>query len=169
MSDPSFVHISFKIKPEMPSGMKQYLLLAFTDYYTKYFPDQKPTQEEIEKLTREYEPIATLWRNDVYHNVGFQRCQLDPWDMERPTNPDFPEIDTVGISITTLPRLSSTIENFFKLVGPYITSSVCSLGYQHEDDYGQTADYFYFDNDGNIRKKVLKPANEDEVIWYKGN
>ena len=35
MSDPSFVHISFKIKPEMPSGMKQYLLLAFTDYYVK--------------------------------------------------------------------------------------------------------------------------------------
>ena len=80
MSDPSLVQISFKIKPEMPKDMKKYILDAFTDYY-KYYPNKQPSHEEYLQLMEKYPEICAMHRNDAYHNVDFQTCNLSEYDL----------------------------------------------------------------------------------------
>ena len=81
MSDPSLVQISFKIKPEMPYDMKKFILSAFTDYYEKYYPEKILDVEECLRLRELYPVIGDLARNDAYHNIDMQICQLDSWDV----------------------------------------------------------------------------------------
>lgn len=180
MSDPSLVQISFKIKPEMPKDMKRFILYAFTDYYETYYPDKKVTHEEYLELREKYPVICDLNRNDAYHNVDKQNCQLDMFTVydldtleilhdnghwldengnEIPNNtPD------IGVCITSLPRRPETLDEFLKLVGPYITSEVCTLGIQHFYDYGKTVAYYYIDKQGHIRKQMIEQKDDDEVL-----
>ena len=181
MSDPSLVQITFKIKPEMPKDMKRFILSAFTDYYEKYYPDKALSIEECLRLRELYPVIGDLARNDTYHNVDFQTCHLDMYDVydldtleilddnghwlddngnEIPN--DTPDI---GVCITSLPRRPETLDEFLKLVGPYITSEVCTLGIQHFYDYGKTVAYYYIDNKGCIKKHVIKTTKKDEMLW----
>ena len=183
MSDPSLVQITFKIKPEMPKDMKRFILYAFTDYYKTYYPDKEVTYEEYLKLREKYPVIGDLDHNDAYHNVDKQNCQLDKYTVydldtleilhdnghwldengnEIPNNtPD------IGICITSLPRRPETLDEFFKLVGPYITSEVCTLGIQHFYDYGKIVAYYYMDDKGCIKKHIIKTSKKDETLICK--
>lgn len=179
MSDPSLVQISFKIKPEMPKDMKRFILYLATDYYD-YYENKKPSHEEYLELMDKYPVIRDLIRNDSYHNVDFQYCKLSKYDLydldtleilhdnghwldengnEIPNNtPD------IGVCITSLPRRPETLDEFLKLVGPYITSEVCTLGIQHFYDYGKTVAYYYIDKQGHIRKQMIEQKDDDEVL-----
>lgn len=180
MSDPSLVQITFKIKPDMPKNMKRFILYLATDYYDKYYKDKEPSHEEYLELMDKYPVIRDLIRNDSYHNVDFQYCKLSKYDLydldtleilhdnghwldengnEIPNNtPD------IGICITSLPRRPETLDEFLKLVGPYITSEVCTLGIQHFYDYGKTVAYYYIDKQGHIRKQMIEQKDDDEVL-----
>lgn len=167
MSDPCFVQISFKIKPNMPQDMRKLILLAFTDYYIKWFPNEKPVEDKCRGLIEKYPVISEFWRNDVYHNVGLQKCQLDENDWiirNREKEPDRHHA-CIGVSVVTLPRLESQLDEFLSLVGEYIESEVSSIGYQHLRDYGTYACYYYFDSDGNIRRKLLTPSEDDSIVY----
>lgn len=182
MSDPSLVQITFKIKPEMPKDMKKLILACFTDYYTKYYPN-KIKDDDIRELGEKYPAIYDLERNDAYHNVNFQVCQLSKYDVyDLDTNElleqrgwfedengnkieeDNPLPD-IGISILSLPRRPETVDDFFKLVGPYIVSLVQTIGICHHYDYGKTVSYYYFDRKGNIRKHMIKIDDSDEILY----
>jgi len=183
MSDPSLVQITFKIKPEMPKDMKKLILAYFTDYYIKYYPDKTIDRKEWTKLIKKYDTISDLYRNDAYHNVDFQRCQLSTWDVyDLDTNELFEKrgwfedengnkieednpLPDIGISILSLPRRPETLDEFFKLVGPYIKSLVTTIGICHYYDYGKTVAYYYFDRKGNIRKHVIKTDDSDEILY----
>lgn len=180
MSDPSLVQITFKIKPEMPKDMKKLILACFTDYYTKYYPN-KIKDDDIRELGEKYPAIYDLERNDAYHNVDFQVCQLDMYtvydldtleilhDVGHWLDDNGNEIpnDTpdIGVCITSLPRRPETLDEFFKLVGPYITSEVCTLGIQHFYDYGKTVAYYYIDDKGCIKKHIIKTTKTDEILY----
>lgn len=184
MSDPSLIQITFKIKPEMPKDMKKLILMCFTNYYTEYYQSKTLTHEEYLKLGEKYPAIFELDRCDAYHNVINQQCQLDPlevYDLDtgKILNDDCHLLDTdgnpvpnptpsIGICITTLPRHPETLDEFFKLVGPYIDSEVCTLGIQHFYDYGETVAYYYIDKLGNIKKHMIQRAPEDETIFDNG-
>ena len=181
MSDPSLVQISFKIKPEMPYDMKKFILSAFTDYYEKYYPDKKVTHEEYLELREKYPVISDLNHNDAYHNVDQQNCQLDMYtvydlDTGKTLNDYWHQLDEngneipnatpdIGICITSLPRRPDTLDEFLKLIGPYITSEVCTLGIQHFYDYGKTVAYYYIDDKGYIKKHIIKTSKKDETLW----
>lgn len=180
MSDPSLVQITFKIKPDMPKDMKRFILYLATDYYDKYYKDKEPSHEEYLELMDKYLVIRDLIRNDSYHNVDFQYCKLSKYDLydldtleilhdnghwldendnEIPNNtPD------IGVCITSLPRRPETLDEFLKLVGPYITSEVCTLGIQHFYDYGKTVAYYYIDKQGHIRKQMIEQKDDDEIL-----
>lgn len=156
MSDPSFINITFKIKPNMPEDMKSLILYCFTNYYTKYFPEQKPSEEEYRRLVYKYPEIKDLCRNDAYHNVDFQVCQIKP-----PTS----EKDYIGVSIISLPRFSNVLDKFFALVGPYINSAVHTFGIMEEDDWSQQTWYYYIDvSNGCIKKHLIKVEDDDPVV-----
>ena len=184
MSDPSLVQISFKIRPEMPKDMKRFILSAFTDYYETYYPNKKVEHEEYLQLMEKYPAISDMQRNDAYHNVDFQICKLniydlydldtleildDKWHWLNKNGNEIPN-DTpyIGVCITSLPRRYDTIDEFLKLVGPYITSEVCTLGICHNYDYGKTVAYYYMDKLGNIKKHMIQRAPEDEVLFDNG-
>lgn len=183
MSDPSLVQITFKIRPEMPKDMKRFILYLATDYYD-YYENKKPSHEEYLELMTKYYPIRELIHNDAYHNIDQQICVLDEYDLydldtleilhddghwlddngnKIPNNtPD------IGICITSLPRRPEALDEFFKLVGPYIYSEVCTLGICHNYDYGKTVAYYYMDKLGNIKKHMIQRAPEDETIFDNG-
>lgn len=179
MSDPSLVQISFKIKPEMPYDMKRLILYAFTDYY-EYYPDKKVTYKEYLELREKYPVIGDLNRNDAYHNVDKQNCQLDiftVYDLDTleilhdnghwldENGNEIPNATpNIGVCITSLPRRPETLDEFLKLVGPYITSEVCTLGIQHFYDYGKTVAYYYIDDKGCIKKHIIKTSKKDETL-----
>lgn len=181
MSDPSLVQISFKIKPEMPKDMKRLILSCFTDYYEKYYPDKKVTHEEYLELREKYPIIGDLNRNDAYHNVDFQTCNLSEYDLydldtleilhdeghwlDDEGNPIPNDTPSIGVSITALPRRPETVDGFFKLVGPYIYSEVCTLGICHNYDYGKTVAYYYIDDKGYIKKHIIKTSKKDEILY----
>jgi len=182
MSDPSLVQITFKIKPEMPKDMKKLILACFTDYYIKYYPN-KIKDDDIRELGEKYPAIYDLERNDAYHNVDFQVCQLSKYDIyDLDTNELFEPLGwfedengnkieednplpDIGISILSLPRRPETVDDFFKLVGPYIVSLVQTIGICHHYDYGKTVSYYYFDKKNNIRKHVIKTNKNDEILY----
>lgn len=182
MSDPSLVQITFKIKPEMPKDMKKLILTCFTDYYTKFYPN-KINDDDIRELGKKYPAIYDLERNDAYHNVDFQVCQLSKYDVyDLDTNELFEQLGwfedengnkieednplpDIGISILSLPRSPETVDEFFKLVGPYIISLVQTIGICHHYDYGKTVSYYYFDKENNIRKHMIKTNENDEILW----
>lgn len=184
MSDPSLVQISFKIKPEMPKDMKRFILYLTTDYYNTYYKDKKPSHKEYMELMNKYEVIRDLIRNDCYHNIDQQICQLDRSDVydldtneilydechwvDKDGNSIPNPTPSIGICITTLPRRPETVDKFFKLVGPYIYSEVCTLGICHYSDYGKTVAYYYMDKLGNIKKHMIKRAPEDTTIFDNG-
>ena len=163
MSDPSLVQITFKIKPEMPKDMKRFILYAFTDYYETYYPDKVV--------------------NDAYHNVDKQNCQLDKYTvydldtleilhdnghwLDENGNEIPNDTPDIGICITSLPRRPETLDEFFKLVGPYITSEICTLGIQHFYDYGKIVAYYYIDDKGCIKKHIIKTSEKDETLICK--
>lgn len=181
MSDPSLVQISFKIKPEMPKDMKRFILLAFTNYYIKYYPEKMPSMEECIKLREKYNPILSLNRNDAYHNIEQQTYVLDEYEvydldtleilhdnghwLDENGNEIPNDIPNIGVCITSLPRRPETLDEFLKLVGPYITSEVCTLGIQHFFDYGKTVAYYYIDDKGCIKKHIIKTSKKDETLW----
>ena len=154
MSDPSLCQITFEIKENMPEDMKKFILWSFTDYYEKY--EAEPSDEEIEELCKKYPEIDALNRNDGYHNVQQQKCQLDHFDVEN----DYP----LGVSIISLPRSTSRVDDFFALVGDYIRSSVCTLGIVHDTDYLPTCYYYYFDESKRIRKHCIETSVHDTII-----
>ena len=180
MSDPSLVQISFKIKPEMPKDMKKLILACFTDYYTKYYPN-KIKDDDIRELGKKYPAVYDLERNDAYHNVDFQTYNLSEYDLydldtlevykelghflDDNGNPIPNPTPSIGIGITSLPRRPETLDEFLKLVGPYITSEVCTLGIQHFYDYGKTVAYYYIDDKGYIKKHIIKTSKKDETLW----
>ena len=181
MSDPSLVQVTFKIKSEMPKDMKKLILACFTDYYIKYYPN-KIKDDDIRNLGKKYPAIYDLERNDAYHNVDFQICQLSKYDIyDLDTNELFEPrgwfddengnkieednpLPDIGISIISLPRYTDDIDNFFKLIGPYITSCVSTLGICHNRDYGHECYFYYIDNKGNIRKHLIKQEISDEML-----
>lgn len=181
MSDPSLVQITFKIKPEMPKDMKRFILYAFTDYYETYYPDKEVTHEEYLELREKYPVIYDLNRNDAYHNVEKQTCQLDMYSvydldtleilhdighwLDENGNKIPNDTPNIGVSITSLPRRHDTIDEFLKLVGPYITSEVYTLGICHNYDYGKTVAYYYIDDKGCIKKHIIKTSKKDEALW----
>lgn len=181
MSDPSLVQISFKIKPEMPYDMKKFILSAFTDYYEKYYPKKTLSVEECLRLRELYPVIGDLTRNDAYHNIDFQTCQLDEWfvydidnneilhdEMHRldENGNEIPnDIPKLGVSIVSLPRNPEVVDEFLKLVGPYIYSEVSTIGICHYYDYGKTVAYYYFDKKNNICKHMIKTNKNDEILY----
>lgn len=182
MSDPSLVQVTFNINPDMPVDMKRAILALFTDYYTKYYPD-KDKDIDWSELSKKYPVISELCRNDSYHNVTLQVCQLDSYYVyDIDTNEFFnkdrgyfldengnripEEIHSLGVSIITLPRYSSTLYEFFKLVGPYISSCVSTLGICHHTDYGTSASYFYQDSHNNIREHVIEIDEIQDNLIY---
>lgn len=183
MSDPSLVQITFKIKPEMPKDMKRFILYLATDYYD-YYENKKPSHEEYLELMDKYPVIRDFIRNDSYHNVDFQYCKLSKYDLydldtleilndeghwlDDNGNPIPNPTPSIGISIISLPRNPGTADEFFKLVGPYIDSEVCTLGICHNYDYGKTVAYYYMDKLGNIKKHMIQRAPEDETIFDNG-
>ena len=184
MSDPSLVQITFKIKPDMPKEMKQLILYYFTDYYRKYYPNKELGLSDLCNSKDEYSVIGDLFRNDAYHNVILQQCTLDPSDVYdldtgEILNDDCHFLDdngniipnpipNIGVSIISLPRRPETVDEFFKLVGPYIDSEVCTLGICHNYDYGKVVAYYYMDKLGNIKKHMIQRAPEDEVLFDNG-
>lgn len=179
MSDPSLVQITFKIKPAMPYDMKKLILALFTDYFN-YYPE-KADDEEICKISAKYPVIAKLYRNDAYHNVQQQVCQLDTfflYDIDTEdryekvgcwlddNGNDIPNpLPNIGVSIISLPRTPDIVEQFLELVAPYIDSETCTIGIQHYSDYGKIVAYYYIDDDGNIRKHMIRiDKNNDELI-----
>ena len=181
MSDPSLVQISFKIKPEMPYDMKKFILSAFTDYYEKYYPEKTLSVEECLRLRELYPAIGDLARNDAYHNIDMQICQLDVYDvydldtleilhdnghwLDENGNEIPNDTPAIGVCITSLPRRPETLDEFLKLVGPYITSEVCTLGIQHFYDYDKTVAYYYIDDKGYIKKHIIKTSKKDEILY----
>ena len=156
MSDPSFINITFQIKPNMPEDMKTLILYCFTDYFEKYFPDKKPSNETYNKLIDKYPEIADLYRGDVYHNVGLQRCQLKEFHIFNKSN--------IGLSIISLPSFSNALDKFFALVGPYIDSSVNTFGIMEEDDWSKQTWYYYIDSDNGCIKKHLIKVEDDDIV-----
>ena len=71
----------------------------------------------------------------------------------------------IGISILSLPRRPETVDDFFKLVGPYVVSLVQTIGICHHYDYGKTVSYYYFDKENNIRKHMIKTNENDEILY----
>ena len=180
MSDPSLVQITFKIKPEMPKDMKKLILALFTNYFD-YYPNKINSDEEIDRICDRYPVIADLDRNDSYHNVNQQRCQLDTYDLyDLDTEERYEEVGhwldndgneipnpvpNIGISIISLPRSANTVEKFLELVAPYIYSETCTLGIQHYSDYGKTVAYYYIDDERHIRKYMIETnKNNDKLI-----
>lgn len=159
MSDPCLVQISFRVNDTMPEEMKKCLLISFTDYYGEH----EISVEERNRLWDRYPHIRFLCRNDCYHNIEFQKYQLTKSDREQ-LNTNF-KAATIGIGITSLPRSPEDLEDFLKSIGPYIGSTVCSIGYQHIYDFWEGACYYYMDSKGNIRKKLLIPSNDDEIVY----
>lgn len=180
MSDPSLVQISFKIKPEMPYDMKKFILSAFTDYYEKYYPEKTLDVEECLRLRELYPVIGDLARNDAYHNIDMQICQLDSWDVYDIDNNEIShdnghwldedgneipnDIPNIGVSIISLPRNQETVDEFLKLVGPYVYSEVSTIGICHYYDYGKTVAYYYIDDKGCIKKHIIKTSKKDETL-----
>lgn len=181
MSDPSLVQISFKIKPEMPYDMKKFILSAFTDYYEKYYPEKVLNVEECLRLRELYPAIGDLARNDAYHNIDMQICQLDSWDVYDIDNNEIlhddghwldedgneipNDIPSIGVSIISLPRNPETVDEFLKLVGPYIYSEVSTIGICHYYDYSKTVAYYYMDELGNVKKHMIQIAPEDKIVF----
>lgn len=177
MSDPYLVQFTFTIKENMPKDMKKLLLYLFTDYYEKYYPEKNPDySKEICPLLEKYEPIMDFWSSDCYHNIDLQHCQLesnevydldtrDTWDKDsiyakdrslRPIN--------LGISIITLPRSKEYIDNFLKLVGPYIGSHTPTIGIATWD-CDDVCYYYYFDfSTSAIKCHEIKTDSCDELI-----
>lgn len=180
MSDPCLVQINFRIKPEMPYDMKKLILALFTDYYETYYPDKSLSQEEYNKLRDKYETISNLCRNDAYHNIEFQTYKLDEYEvydldtlevyeelgyfLDDNGNPIPNPTPSIGIGITSLPRRPETVEEFLELVGPYIYSTVSTIGICHYFDYGTTVAYYYIDKQGHIRKQMIEQKDNDEVL-----
>ena len=181
MSDPSLVQISFKIKPEMPKEMKQLILYYFTDYYHKYYPDKELGLADLCNSKDEYSVIGNLFRNDAYHNVILQQCTLDPLEiydldtgeilhdnghwLDENGNEIPNDTPSIGVCITSLPRRPETLDEFLKLVGPYIYSEVSTIGICHYYDYGKTVAYYYFDKKNNICKHMIKTNKNDEILY----
>ena len=134
-------------------------------------------------MREKYPVIGDLDHNDAYHNVDKQNCQLDKYTvydldtleilhdnghwLDENGNEIPNDTPDIGICITSLPRRPETLDEFFKLVGPYITSEVCTLGIQHSYDYGKIVAYYYMDDKGYIKKHIIKTSKKDETLICK--
>lgn len=136
MSDPFLVQFTFVINREMPKDMKTLILYLFTDYYEKYYPNKTPDfQNIILPLYKKYPPISDMCRNDCYHNAEFQIYHLpvsDVYDLDTEEYYDSGYNETgehnIGISILSLPRNEQVIDDFLKIVGPYIFTEHQTIG-----------------------------------------
>ena len=74
------------------------------------------------------------------------------------------DIPNIGVSIISLPRNPETVDEFLKLVGPYVYSEVSTIGICHYYDYGKTVAYYYIDGKGCIKKHIIKTSKKDETL-----
>lgn len=169
MSDPYLTQISFKIDNSMPKDMKMLLLYLFTDYYITYYPNKEPDFETVIKpLYEKYPAINFMFRNDCYHNVSVQLCQLDKDDVYDIDDENKESYKSMGVCITSLPRSIDDVDNFFKTIGQYIYSSVPTLGIATLD-YGNVC-YYYYTNGFEISKHLINiDSNKDETIFVYGD
>lgn len=171
MSNPCLVQFTFKIKSNMPTDMKKFLLFAFTNYYTEHYPAKKPDHKtDIVPLFEKYPQILDMWRNDAYHNVDLQTCQLDSFDLyDIDTNETLDkdneneQLPLIGISIISLPRSIYRVDDFLRLIAPYITSHYPTIGIVTLDSDEEECYYYYFKN-GYIKKQLLNAQENDEIV-----
>lgn len=174
MSDPWLTQLTFELNNDTPYEIKKLMLYLFTDYYEKHYPEKTPTHEEMLELYEKHKPIINMHRDDCYHNVSLQQCQLDGADLYDIDTGEY-KLDymqdignhSIGFSIVSLPRSLSRVIEFFEYMAPYIWSRNPILGIV-TSDLGHSYLFYYNRNLDIVHKYInLRDSKLEDIPYYK--